>query len=85
MRNIMTTFFHVPGGEPYHLGRAGQGGQYGGTVEEFVFLPPGTMVTIHGHEGMRYKVAGYSFHVGQPDEDEGMHIFLEEAVQAARD
>jgi len=73
------TYFHVPDCEAslqYVPGRSGQSSHFGGSIEGHVFPPPGTLITLHG-DNRTFRVRELQFHVGHPDELEGVHVILE--------
>jgi hypothetical protein len=76
MDNELNTYFHLPGTPPYKPGEQSRGGA--SIPNQCVSLPTGTPVTLHGIPGV-YRVVSSHFHWGHPDEDPGMHIFLEKA------
>lgn len=72
------TWFHLPEAPPYVAGSTGGPGAYGGSLDGgWLTLPVGTTVTLHGIQGT-WRVVRSHFHWGHPDEETGMHIFLEE-------
>lgn len=75
-RNRGHHLFHLPGGDPYDPLHAPSVGATPISAGGYASLPAGSEVTIHGRG--RYEVARTSFHVGQPDEQPGLHVFLKE-------
>jgi hypothetical protein len=74
--NQATTFFHLPGDhdyDPIHRPHARLNHDIRATG--YVSLAEGATVTIHGM-GV-FRVLRSSFHVGHPDEQPGLHVFLE--------
>lgn len=73
------TWFHLPDAPEYDPNTLTVSERYGGSIlGEWLSLPVGTKVTLHGVNG-EWNVIRSHFHVGHPDEQGGMHIFLEPA------
>jgi hypothetical protein len=71
-----TTYFHLPDDAPYDPIHAPTRKSSRVTVNGFVPVARGSEVTIHGVG--RFEVARTAFHVGHPDEQPGLHVFLTE-------
>lgn len=74
-----TTWLHLPGAREYKPGATAVTGGYGGSIDgAWLMLPVGATVSLHGVKGL-WKVVRSHFHWGHPDEESGMHIFVEKA------